>query len=200
VAFLVDYGGGRIAAAASRWEIRSSGHFAERHGLVLIVALGESLVSVGAGAGSAVTHGPVMVAALLDFTATVCLWWLYFEGAAPDAGRAPALARAPQDSRRRQRLASDAYTLGHLPLIAGVIYFALGIHEVLTHVVRGRPGATLDWTSTVVLYGRGGYLPRRPVPVPSVDRPISLAGTVRRHRHSAWFFYPSPGSCPLWPR
>jgi low temperature requirement protein LtrA len=69
VAFVIDYAGGRIAAGFSQWEIRSPSHFAERHGLVLIIALGESLVSVGAGAGSAVTRGPVLFAALLAFTA-----------------------------------------------------------------------------------------------------------------------------------
>jgi low temperature requirement protein LtrA len=154
VAFVVDYGGGRIAAGFSQWEIRSPSHFCERHGLVLIIALGESLVSVGAGAGSAVTRGPVMVAALLGFTTAVCLWWLYFENAAPAA--AQQLASAPQSTRRRQRLASDAYTLAHLPLIAGIIYLALGIHEVLAQVAHAQPGhagAPLDWTSTVALYG-----------------------------------------------
>jgi low temperature requirement protein LtrA len=57
VAFIVDYGGGRIASRFSRWEIRSPPHFTERHGLVLIIALGESLISVGVGAGSAVLNG-----------------------------------------------------------------------------------------------------------------------------------------------
>lgn len=58
VAFVIDYGGGRIAAGFSQWEIYSPVHFAERHGLVVIIALGESLISVGAGAGSAVNLGP----------------------------------------------------------------------------------------------------------------------------------------------
>ena len=154
-AFVIDYGGGRIAASFSQWEIHSPSHFAERHGLVLIIALGESLVSVGAGAGAAVTRVPVMVAALLGFATAVCLWWLYFENAAQAA--AQQLARAPGNTRRRQQLASDAYTLAHLPLIAGIIYLALGIHEVLARVAHTQPGhvagARLDWTSTVALYG-----------------------------------------------
>ncbi len=155
VAFVIDYGGGRITASFSQWEIRSPSHFAERHGLVLIIALGESLASVGAGAGSAVTRGSVMVAALLGFATAVCLWWLYFQNAAPAAARQ--LARAPGNTRRRQRLASDAYTLAHLPLIAGVIYLALGIQEVLAQAAHARPGhvagARLNWTSTLALYG-----------------------------------------------
>jgi low temperature requirement protein LtrA len=155
VAFVIDYGGGRIAAGFSQWEIRSPSHFTERHGLVLIIALGESLISVGAGAGSAVTRVPVLVAGLLGFTTAVCLWWLYFDKAAPAA--AQQLASAPGDARRRQRLASDAYALAHLPLIAGIIYLALGIHEVLAQVAHAQPGHTagvpLDWPSTVALYG-----------------------------------------------
>jgi low temperature requirement protein LtrA len=155
VAFLIDYGGGRIAASFSQWEIRSPSHFTERHGLVLIIALGESLISVGAGAGSAVTRGPVLVAGLLGFATAVCLWWLYFDTAAPAA--AQQLASAPGDTHRRQQLASDAYALAHLPLIAGIIYVALGIDEVLAHVAHAQPGhaagAPLDWPSTVALYG-----------------------------------------------
>jgi low temperature requirement protein LtrA len=155
VAFVIDYGGGRITAGFSQWEIRSPSHFAERHGLVLIIALGESLISVGAGAGSAVTRGPVMLAALLGFATAVCLWFLYFDNAAPVAVQQ--LADTPHDSRRRQRLASDAYTLAHLPLIAGIIYLALGIHEVVAHVAHVQPrhaaGEPLDWIFTIALYG-----------------------------------------------
>jgi low temperature requirement protein LtrA len=159
VAFVVDYGGGRIAASYVVGEVHSANHFAERHSLVLIIALGESLISVGAGAGSAVTHWPVMVAALLGFAAAVCLWWLYFANAAPAAGRQ--LAEA--DARHRQQMASDAYALAHLPLIAGVIYLALGIHEVVAHVAHAGTGnaggESLGWTSSTALYcGAAVYL------------------------------------------
>jgi low temperature requirement protein LtrA len=155
IAFVIDYGGGRLTAGRSQWEIHSPSHFAERHGLVLIIALGESLISVGAGAGSAVTRGPIMLAALVGFATAVCLWFLYFDDAAPAAAKQ--LADAPHDSRRRQLLASDAYTFAHLPLIAGIIYLALGIHEVLAHVAHAQPryaaGEPLDWISTIALYG-----------------------------------------------
>ncbi|CCH17169.1 low temperature requirement protein A [Micromonospora lupini] len=156
VAFLVDYGGGRVATAASFGEVRSGTHFAERHGLVLIIVLGESLLSAGGGAGSRLIHWPVLVAALLGFAATVCLWRLYFVDAAPAAARA--LAEASPRSRHRQRLASDAYTLAHLPLVAGVLSFALGLHLVLASAMgRAAPGhgggVPLEWLPTSVLYG-----------------------------------------------
>ncbi|MEU4470615.1 low temperature requirement protein A [Micromonospora sp. NPDC023888] len=156
VAFLVDYGVGRIATAASFGEVRSGAHFAERHGLVLIIVLGESLLSAGAGAGLAVIAWPVLLAALFGFAATVCLWWLYFVGVAPAAAKV--LTSASPRSRRRQQLASDAYTLAHLPLVAGVVYFALGIHLILANPTeQTRPwhasGEPMSWSAILVLYG-----------------------------------------------
>jgi low temperature requirement protein LtrA len=153
-AFVIDTGGQRAAyALRGGWPLRSPTHFAERHGLLVIIALGESLISVGTGAGAAVTRWPVLVAALLGLTMTVCLWWLYSENAAQAAGRA--LAQATGE--RRDKIASDAYSLGLLPLIAGVIYLALGIEQVLADLARNRPqhpaGEPLSWTSTTAMYG-----------------------------------------------
>ncbi|MFF4879587.1 low temperature requirement protein A [Micromonospora sp. NPDC000668] len=153
-AFVIDIGGGRVAYVfRGGWPLRSPRHFAERHGLVLIIALGESLISVGTGAGTAVARWPVLVAALLGLSMTVCLWWLYFANAA--AAAAQALAQAT--GIRRDKIASDAYSLGLLPLIAGVIYLALGTEQVLADLARNRPqhpfGEPLDWTSTTALYG-----------------------------------------------
>jgi low temperature requirement protein LtrA len=151
-AFLINFGGGFVASAVSGWRLRSASHFTERHGLVLIIALGESLISVGAGAGQAVTRAPVLLEALLAFTMTLCLWRLYFKSFAAAAGEA--LARAPHG--RRGQLAANAYSLAHFPLIAGVIYIALGIEQVLAHLSRdlpGTPDTPLDWTSIVALYG-----------------------------------------------
>ena len=153
VALVIEIAGQRGASVIRGWPLRSPSHFAERHGLVLIIALGESLFAVGTGAEAAVTRWPVLAAALLGLTMTVCLWWLYFENAAPAAGLA--LARA--EGIGRDRIASDAYSLGFLPLIAGVFYVALGIEQVLAELASYDPkhpaGEALDWTSTSVLYG-----------------------------------------------
>ena len=151
-AFVINFGGGVLASAVSGWQLRSASHFSERHGLVLIIALGESLFSVGAGAGPAVTRWPVMLAALLAFTATVCLWWLYFKSSARAAGKALARARG----ERRGQLAVNAYSLVHVAVIAGVIYIALGIEQVLARLSHDKSGTTdtpLDWTSLLALYG-----------------------------------------------
>ena len=152
-ALLIDTIGGRVATAFGGWQLRSPSHFTERHGLVLIIALGESLISVGTGAGTAVTRWPVLVAALLGLTTAVCLWWLYFENAASPAGQA--LARTHNE--RRAGTAADAYTVTHFLLIAGIIYIALGIEQVLARVAHSQPGHPAappsDWTSTIALYG-----------------------------------------------
>ena len=152
-AFLVDTVGGRLAAGFGGWQVRSPSHFAERHGLVLIIALGESLIAVGTGAGSAATRWPVLLAALLGLTMAVCLWWLYFENASAPAGEA--LGR--MSNARRVTTAADAYALAHFLLIAGVIYLALGIDQVLAHVAHDQPRhpaeTPLGWTSTTALYG-----------------------------------------------
>ena len=153
-AFAIDWNGGLIASFASGWQLRSPSHFIERHGLVVMIALGESLASVGAGSGGAVTRAPVLVAGVLGFTTAACMWWLYFENAASAAGQV--LAAEPS-GRRRSRMATNTYSAAHFPLIAGVIYTALGIEQVVDHLAHSRPGhaagAPLDWTSTVALYG-----------------------------------------------
>jgi low temperature requirement protein LtrA len=152
-AFAIDFGGGFLASGFSGWRLRSPSHFTERHGLVLIIALGESLISAGTGAGAAVTHGYVLLASLLGFVTAVCLWWLYFKNSAAAAGEA--LGRMPADERGRE--ASNAYSLAHFLLIAGVIYTALGIEQALSelaeNVPRDRMPQWLDWMSVVALNG-----------------------------------------------
>jgi low temperature requirement protein LtrA len=152
-ALLVDAVGALTADVYRGWRLSSPSHYAERHGLVLIIALGESLISVGAGAGTAVTRWPVLLAALLAFTATACLWWLYFENAASPAGR----ALADRAIEYRVIAADNAYAVGHFLLIAGVIYLALGFEQVVAHTAHNQPGqpsgAPLAWTAAAALYG-----------------------------------------------
>ncbi|WP_208869516.1 low temperature requirement protein A [Micromonospora cremea] len=184
-AFLIDCVGGLfIAVSAGRAPLPSPSHFAERHGLMVIIALGESLISVGVGAGSAVTRWPVLIAALLALTTALALWWLYFENAAAPAGQA--LARIPAPDRART--GSIAYSLTHFALIAGIIYLALGIEVVLVHVAHHPPqqpaGTPLDWSSTAALFGGPAlYLIGRALFLQLTVRhtppaPILAAGTI----------------------
>ncbi|WCN81370.1 low temperature requirement protein A [Micromonospora sp. LH3U1] len=150
VAFLLNVGGARIAATFRPWQLRSVDHFTERFGLVLIIALGESLISAGAGSRAMAPVGVAVLAALLGLTCTVCLWWLYFDRLAPAAKEA--VSNVPGD--RRADVAGDAYGLGHSTLIIGVIYVALGIEEVIAQLTEESPHPDgLGWEAAAALYG-----------------------------------------------
>jgi low temperature requirement protein LtrA len=114
-----------------------AGHFAERHGLIIIIALGESIVAVGVGA-SGVGLGPrVLVAVVLGIALATALWWAYFDLVRLTAEHRLSEARGEE----RARLARDAYSYLHLPMVAGIIFAALGIKQTLAHV--GDPLGTI---------------------------------------------------------
>ena len=126
------------------------GHFAERHGLIVIVALGESIVAIGVGAEAGVDGG-VIVAAVAGMAVACGLWWAYFDMAALQAARR--LAEL-EDVRRRNELARDAYSYLHLPMVAAVVLVALGMKAVLAHV-----GDPLGWeTATALVAGTALYV------------------------------------------
>ena len=106
------------------------GHFAERHGLIVIIALGESIVAIGAGAEAHVDAG-VIVAAVLGVAVAAALWWLYFDVVAPVSTRR--LIAAAEGSERN-RMARDSFSFLHLPMVAGIVLVALGMKKVLGHV------------------------------------------------------------------
>lgn len=129
VALLADYGG-TLLGGASGWRLRSAGHFAERPGLILIVALGESIVAIGVGIAGLAISWPIVVAAVLGLSLSAALWWVYFDVTSLMAKRV--LAALPYVAR--VRLARDAYSYLHLPLITGVVLLALGLKKVLEYV------------------------------------------------------------------
>ncbi|HET7235348.1 MAG TPA: low temperature requirement protein A [Actinomycetota bacterium] len=131
-AVVVDYAG-TILAGASGWRLNSAGHFAERHGLILIVALGESIVAIGVGVAALPISWPIVVASTLGLTIAACVWWAYFDVVAIMAERV--LRRA--QGEERARLARDAYSYLHLPMVAGVVLLALGLKKVLEYVGDG---------------------------------------------------------------
>jgi low temperature requirement protein LtrA len=124
-ALAVDYGGLALRGTAG-WRL-DAGHFAERHGLVMIVALGESIVSLGVGAGRLALGAHVLVAALLGIAVAAALWWAYFDTVGLAAEHR--LRRALGDEQ--PLIARDAYTYLHLPMVAGVVLFAVGVKRTL---------------------------------------------------------------------
>jgi low temperature requirement protein LtrA len=132
---VVDYVG-TILGGASGWRLRSASHFAERHGLIIIVALGESIVAIGVGVAHIPISWPIIAASVLGLTVAGCLWWAYFDVVSIVAERV--LRRL--EGEERARLARDAYSYLHLPMVAGIVLLALGIEQVLEHVGETRDG------------------------------------------------------------
>jgi low temperature requirement protein LtrA len=127
-ALTVDYGG-LIARGVAGWHV-VAGHFAERHGLIIIIALGESIVAVGVGAEGLRLDAGIIAGALLGIAVAGALWWAYFDVVAIVAERR--LRRAPPDEQ--VRIARDSYTYLHLPMVAGIVLFALGVKKTLAGV------------------------------------------------------------------
>ena len=111
------------------WQLMAS-HFAERYALIVIIALGESIVAIGVGS-NAVVDGGVVVAAVLGVAVAAALWWLYFDVTVWLAERR--LSEAPE-GRVQNELARDAYSIIHFPLVAGIVLLAFGLKKTLEHV------------------------------------------------------------------
>ncbi|HEX7186958.1 MAG TPA: low temperature requirement protein A [Actinomycetes bacterium] len=151
LALVVDYGGVWLSGTEG-WRVNSAAHFAERHGLIVIVALGESIVAIGVGVADQAVTGPVVLAAMLGLGVSIAMWWVYFDVVALVAERV--LARL--EGEPRARLARDSYTYLHFPMLVGIVYLALGMKKVLTYVAD--PGhhplsESLPWVPVVALYG-----------------------------------------------
>jgi low temperature requirement protein LtrA len=142
VALAIDYVGPALIGGGRGWRIAPA-HFAERHGLIVLIALGESIVAIGVGAGFELTLR-VIVAAALGIVVVSALWWLYFDVAAIFARTRLMEARGAAQAQ----LARDSYSYLHLPMVAGIVLFALGLKTTLGHV-----GDELDTVPAVGLCG-----------------------------------------------
>jgi low temperature requirement protein LtrA len=148
LALLLDMGGPFIFGSEG-WKL-VPGHFAERHGLIVIIALGESIVAIGVGAGTEVDEG-VVAAAVLGIAIAAALWWLYFDVVARVAERRLSTAAV---GREQNELARDSYSYLHFPMVAGIVLGALGLKKTLEHV-----GDPLDVVpATALLGGMAVYL------------------------------------------
>lgn len=116
--------------AGTDWRINSASHFAERYGLIVIIALGESIVSIGIGVAGLPISWPIALGSMLGLAVSGLLWWLYFDVAAISIEHAFAHARGAHQIKIAQR----SYTYGHFPMIAGVIALSLGLKKVLYYV------------------------------------------------------------------
>jgi low temperature requirement protein LtrA len=128
IALAIDYSGPYVFGV--RGFSVSAGHFAERYGLIVIIALGESIVAIGIGAQGIELSPGVVLSAVLGLALAASLWWAYFDVVALVARRKLVEARGHE----RARLARDAFSYLHLPMFAGIVLVALGAKKVLARV------------------------------------------------------------------
>jgi low temperature requirement protein LtrA len=133
---VVDLAGAYVAG--NNWRLASAGHFAERHGLIILIALGESIVATGIGIAQIPISLPIVAAVLLGLAISGALWWAYFDVTALLTEHALAAARGVQQIR----LARFGYTMLHLPMIIGVVLLSLGLKKAIGYVA-GVDGHTL---------------------------------------------------------
>ncbi|BCB81927.1 low temperature requirement protein A [Phytohabitans flavus] len=147
-ALVVAYSGGLVIGRVG-WRLKSVEHFAERHALIVLIALGESVISLGVGAtsrnGRPIT-ATVVLAAVLGIAVIAALWWLYFDLLAFHVEQVLHRARG----QSRIVLGRDIYTYLHLPLVSGVIIFSLGLQRLLSAVIQK---STIDGWNLISLFG-----------------------------------------------
>jgi low temperature requirement protein LtrA len=107
-------------------------HFVERHGLIIIIAIGESLVAIGVGARGTDLGAGVILAAVLGFVVAASFWLAYFDFFTIRAEQ----LLSDRSGVPRIALARDAYTYLHLPMVAGIVLFAFALKTTLAHVDR----------------------------------------------------------------
>jgi low temperature requirement protein LtrA len=131
LAVAVEYGTG-YRIGLSGWNVVSAGHWVERFELIIIITFGEVIVSVGTGSGLA--GRPItllaVVSSAIGFTIVASLWWAYFDLIGPAALE----TMHGTHGKARGAMARDAYIYLHLPMVAGLISFALGSEIVLHHL------------------------------------------------------------------
>ncbi|HKT83597.1 MAG TPA: low temperature requirement protein A [Solirubrobacterales bacterium] len=127
LALFLDMGGPYFFGSEG-WKL-VPGHFAERHGLIIIIALGESIVAIGVGAEHALDLG-IGTAAVLGVGLTAAMWWIYFDVVAIISARRLEEAEV---GRVQNEMARDSYSYLHLIMVAGIVLTALGLKKTIGH-------------------------------------------------------------------
>jgi low temperature requirement protein LtrA len=174
-ACLLDVAAAAVAGNAEGWDIRPE-HFGERHGLFVIIALGESLIVAASSLSDPDRTRATLVVGLLALVTTCGLWWNYFVDTKPVVERVVAERR----DRARSVLARDIYSIGHFPIIFGVVLFAVAVEEGVDHPSVAMPlAAVVALAAGLVLFiGGTEAVMWRAGTAPSVLRMVLLAATV----------------------
>jgi low temperature requirement protein LtrA len=117
-----------VGTQSEQWNLHAE-HFAERHGLIVIIALGESLIVAAGGLVATDYAGATVLIAVLAVLVSCALWWTYFPIAKPELERA--LERV--SGLEQSSMARDAFSLAHFPMLCGVIAYAAALEEAILH-------------------------------------------------------------------
>jgi low temperature requirement protein LtrA len=134
---------GPLLGGLSGWRVEPA-HFVERHGLIIIIAIGESLIAIGLGARATALSSGVIVAAVLGLVVVMSFWLAYFDFFQIRGQQ----MLADRTGIERTALARDVYTYLHLPMVAGIVLFAFAMKTTLAHV-----GDDLDTIAALGLCG-----------------------------------------------
>lgn len=154
LALFLDMAGPYFFGSAG-WKL-APGHFAERHGLIMIIALGESIVAVGIGASGALDAG-IAAAAVLAVALASAMWWVYFDVVAIVAERR--LTEA-EPGRVQNEMARDSYSYIHLVMVAGIVLIALGLRETIADTgaeLKAEPAFALLGGIAIYLLGHVAF-------------------------------------------
>ncbi|MFC9755245.1 low temperature requirement protein A [Streptomyces sp. NPDC056921] len=128
-------------------------HFVERHGLITILVLGESIVAIGIGAQGAAVGPTLALGVVLGIAVAAGIWWIYFDG--DDTRATTALEGAPE--RRRELLAIYPFGLGHLIMVTGIVLVAAGITDAVHHFNHHTNNWWLGYGTAIFLLGHAAY-------------------------------------------
>jgi low temperature requirement protein LtrA len=141
-----------IAHPSGRFEIQPA-HFVERHGALILVALGESVAAIGISASHQRLTGPLVSAAVLGLALTACLWWAYFGTGDDDRAERAFTAAGPA---RRPGLALSAYFYAHIPMLLGIVAMAAGVRLTIGEAAEPHPvGQAIALSGGVALFLAG---------------------------------------------
>jgi low temperature requirement protein LtrA len=141
LAILLDIIAAAVGGQAEGWNLHPD-HFGERHGLFVIIALGETLIVAAGGVAGGPLTGDLIAVAVLAVVLTCGLWWSYFPRAKPELDHAMEASRGVEQSM----LARDVYSLAHFPMLCGVIAYAAAVEAAVAH-----PSQPLSFEGRVAL-------------------------------------------------
>ena len=131
-----------LTSQGGAWQLPSAAHYAERHGLVVILALGESIISIGLAASHVPLTPSIVVASLIAISVALGMWWVYF-------GRVSESAEHSIDAMTGNRRTAVA-TIGtylHFGIVAGILLVSLGLGGAVEHIGGGHGPSAFSWTA-----------------------------------------------------